>query len=264
MTVSIEVENVTKTFTMQYHRTLKQMAVATVRRLPLQEKFLARQRRVLHRRAGRVHRPDGPQRLRQEHPAQADQRRDAARRGHGPHPRPDRRPDRHRRRLPPAADRPGEPLPQRRDPRHERGRDQAQVRRDRRVRRHRQVPRHPGLALLLRHVRPARASPSPSTSTPTSSWPTRCSRWGTGRSRRSAWRRCRRSAQQGTTIFYVSHATASVRSMCDRVLVLESGRLKYDSKTTRTAAWTARSGTCSTTTPTDDEEHADEELGAEV
>ena len=34
--------------------------------------------------------------------------------------------------------------------------------------------------------------------------------------------------QQGTTIFYVSHAAASVRSMCDRVLVLESGRLAFD------------------------------------
>jgi ABC-type polysaccharide/polyol phosphate transport system ATPase subunit len=41
MTVSIEVQNVTKEFTMQYHRTLKQMAVASVKRLPLQEKFLA-------------------------------------------------------------------------------------------------------------------------------------------------------------------------------------------------------------------------------
>jgi ABC-2 type transport system ATP-binding protein len=33
---------------------------------------------------------------------------------------------------------------------------------------------------------------------------------------------------QGTTIFYVSHATASVRAMCDRVLVLESGHLNFD------------------------------------
>src|SRR5918994_717584 len=41
MTVSIKVEHVSKKFTMQYHRTLKQMAVASVRRLPLQEKFLA-------------------------------------------------------------------------------------------------------------------------------------------------------------------------------------------------------------------------------
>lgn len=34
--------------------------------------------------------------------------------------------------------------------------------------------------------------------------------------------------QSGVTIFYVSHAAASVRSMCDRVLVLEKGNLNYD------------------------------------
>ena len=32
----------------------------------------------------------------------------------------------------------------------------------------------------------------------------------------------------GTTLFYVSHATGSVRKMCDRVLVLEQGRLAFD------------------------------------
>lgn len=36
--------------------------------------------------------------------------------------------------------------------------------------------------------------------------------------------------RQGATIFYVSHATGSVRAMCDRVLVLERGHLSYDSK----------------------------------
>ncbi|RLV49911.1 ABC transporter ATP-binding protein [Nocardioides mangrovicus] len=36
--------------------------------------------------------------------------------------------------------------------------------------------------------------------------------------------------QQGTTIFYVSHAAASVQHMCDRILVLEGGHLNYDSK----------------------------------
>src|SRR3982751_256032 len=41
MTVSIKVEHVTKEFTMQYHRTLKQKAVASAKRLPLQERFLA-------------------------------------------------------------------------------------------------------------------------------------------------------------------------------------------------------------------------------
>jgi ABC-2 type transport system ATP-binding protein len=34
--------------------------------------------------------------------------------------------------------------------------------------------------------------------------------------------------QEGATIFYVSHAAASVRSMCERVLVLESGHLNFD------------------------------------
>ena len=141
---------------MQYHRTLKQMAVATARRLPLQEKFLAVNdvsftveqgesvglmglngsgKSTLLKLINGVMRPDD---------------------GHRPHAGPDRRPDRDRRRLPPAADRPREPLPQRRDPGHERGRDQAQVRRDRGLRRHRQVHGHPGLALLLGHVRPAR------------------------------------------------------------------------------------------------------------
>lgn len=41
MAESIVVQNVTKQFTMQYHRTLKQMAVASVKRLPLKEKFNA-------------------------------------------------------------------------------------------------------------------------------------------------------------------------------------------------------------------------------
>ena len=35
----------------------------------------------------------------------------------------------------------------------------------------------------------------------------------------------------GRTLFYVSHAPGSVRKMCDRVLVLESGRLAYDGPT---------------------------------
>jgi ABC-2 type transport system ATP-binding protein len=34
--------------------------------------------------------------------------------------------------------------------------------------------------------------------------------------------------ESGTTLFYVSHAAGSVRKMCDRVLVLEKGRLGFD------------------------------------
>lgn len=33
---------------------------------------------------------------------------------------------------------------------------------------------------------------------------------------------------EGRTLFYVSHAAGSVRKMCDRVLVLEKGRLAFD------------------------------------
>lgn len=64
--------------------------------------------------------------------------------------------------------------------------------------------------------------------------------------------------QQGTTIFYVSHATASVRAMCDRVLVLESGRLNFDGDVEegiRFLHYDDDGG---------DDELADEELGADI
>ena len=37
--------------------------------------------------------------------------------------------------------------------------------------------------------------------------------------------------KEGRTLFYVSHAPGSVRKMCDRVLVLENGRLAFDGPT---------------------------------
>ena len=70
----------------------------------------------------------------------------------------------------------------------------------------------------------------------------------------------------GTTIFYVSHATASVKAMCDRVLILESGVLNYDSKV-------AENGSVDggitylhydDDVESDDEMGADEEIGADV
>jgi ABC-2 type transport system ATP-binding protein len=45
-------------------------------------------------------------------------------------------------------------------------------------------------------------------------------------------RKCMAKMQEirdgGTTLFYVSHSTGSVRKMCDRVLVLDKGRLVFD------------------------------------
>ncbi len=70
---------------------------------------------------------------------------------------------------------------------------------------------------------------------------------------------------QGTTIFYVSHATASVRSMCDRVLILEHGRLNYDSKVVEGGSVEGGIHYLQyDDAPEDDEVNSDDELGADV
>jgi ABC-2 type transport system ATP-binding protein len=66
---------------------------------------------------------------------------------------------------------------------------------------------------------------------------------------------------EGTTIFYVSHAAASVRSMCDRVLVLESGRLNFDGPTDDGIRYLQYDDVEDETTV---EGMADEELGADI
>ena len=70
--------------------------------------------------------------------------------------------------------------------------------------------------------------------------------------------------QQGTTIFYVSHATASVRAMCDRVLVLESGHLTYDSKTVEGGSVEGGIHHLQYDDETGPSAATDEELGADV
>lgn len=66
--------------------------------------------------------------------------------------------------------------------------------------------------------------------------------------------------QQGTTIFYVSHAASSVRSMCDRALILESGHLNFDGPVDEGITYLQydedEDGT--------DEEFMDAELGADI
>lgn len=61
--------------------------------------------------------------------------------------------------------------------------------------------------------------------------------------------------QEGTTVFYVSHATASVEAMCDRVLVLESGHLNFDGSVADGIHYLQYD---------DDIETDDEELGADI
>lgn len=74
--------------------------------------------------------------------------------------------------------------------------------------------------------------------------------------KRKCLERMQEIRQQGTTIFYVSHAAASVRSMCDRVLVLEKGCLNFDGPVDEGIRYLHYD---------DDNEHeVDEELGADI
>lgn len=63
----------------------------------------------------------------------------------------------------------------------------------------------------------------------------------------------------GRTLFYVSHAAGSVRKMCDRVLVLEKGRLAYDGGVNAGIKYLKYDGPAGS-----DEELADEELANDV
>lgn len=46
--------------------------------------------------------------------------------------------------------------------------------------------------------------------------------------KRKCLKRMQEIRESGITLFYVSHAAGSVRKMCDRVLVLDKGRLAFD------------------------------------
>ena len=211
------------------HRTLKQMTVAMARGQDVSNTFLARRRRVaspsqqgesiglmglngsgkstLLKIINGVMRPDT---------------------GDGAHPRPDRRPDRHGSGLPPPAHRSREHLPQRGDPRHDRGRDQPQVRRHHRLRRHRQPPRHPGRALLRRVSSPGSVSRSPIHVDSDIFLVDEVLAVGDKPFKKKCIARMEEIKTAARTLFYVSHSAASVRQMCDRVLVLEKGVLGFD------------------------------------
>ena len=65
----------------------------------------------------------------------------------------------------------------------------------------------------------------------------------------------------GRTLFYVSHAPASVRKMCDRVLVLENGVLGYDGPTNEGIHYLHYDDV---EDDVNSEEQDDDELGADV
>ncbi|MCH1866432.1 ABC transporter ATP-binding protein [Nocardioides sp. CFH 31398] len=62
----------------------------------------------------------------------------------------------------------------------------------------------------------------------------------------------------GRTIFYVSHAPGSVRKMCNRVIVLEEGRVGFDGPTDEGISYLKYDNKA------DDEDDTDDDLGADI
>jgi ABC-type polysaccharide/polyol phosphate transport system ATPase subunit len=68
--------------------------------------------------------------------------------------------------------------------------------------------------------------------------------------------------ESGVTLFYVSHAAASVRKMCDRVIVLEKGRVGFDGDVDAGIKYLRYDD--SEDVDPDDEQTTDAELGSDI
>ncbi|MGZ8744608.1 MAG: ABC transporter ATP-binding protein, partial [Nocardioides sp.] len=68
----------------------------------------------------------------------------------------------------------------------------------------------------------------------------------------------------GRTLFYVSHAAASVRKMCDRVIVLEKGRVGFDGDVNEGIRYLKYDDDNPANEPDENDELEDEELGADI
>jgi ABC-2 type transport system ATP-binding protein len=68
----------------------------------------------------------------------------------------------------------------------------------------------------------------------------------------------------GRTLFYVSHSAASVRKMCDRAIVLESGRVGFDGDVKEGIKYLHYEDENPANEPDESDELEDEELGADI
>jgi ABC-2 type transport system ATP-binding protein len=84
--------------------------------------------------------------------------------------------------------------------------------------------------------------------------------------KRKCMARMQEIRESGRTLVYVSHATSSVRKMCDRVLVLEKGVLGFDGDVDEGIRYLHYDDDDDINPPEDDdsEEDMDEELGADI
>jgi ABC-2 type transport system ATP-binding protein len=81
--------------------------------------------------------------------------------------------------------------------------------------------------------------------------------------KRKCMKRMQEIRDEGRTMVYVSHAAASVRKMCDRVLVLEKGVLGFDGPVDEGIRYLHYDDADDDAT-TEENDDADEELGADV
>jgi ABC-2 type transport system ATP-binding protein len=68
----------------------------------------------------------------------------------------------------------------------------------------------------------------------------------------------------GRTLLYVSHAASSVRKMCERVLVLEGGKLGYDGPTDEGIKYLHYDDVEDDVNSDEEQDSEDEELGADI
>jgi ABC-2 type transport system ATP-binding protein len=69
---------------------------------------------------------------------------------------------------------------------------------------------------------------------------------------------------EGRTMLYVSHAAGSVRKMCDRVLILEKGRLGFDGPVNEGIRYLKYDDSEDDVNSEESDSDTDEELGADV
>ena len=77
--------------------------------------------------------------------------------------------------------------------------------------------------------------------------------------KRKCMERMQEIRKEGRTIFYVSHAPGSVRKMCDRVIVLEQGKVGYDGDVDTGIKYLQYDEPRGT-----EEDNVDDELGADI
>jgi ABC-2 type transport system ATP-binding protein len=77
--------------------------------------------------------------------------------------------------------------------------------------------------------------------------------------KRKCMERMQEIRKEGRTIFYVSHAPGSVRKMCDRVIVLEQGKVGYDGDVDTGIKYLHYDEPKGT-----EEDNVDDELGADI